>query len=87
MGAGKNLEEAMKPVYFIANGRKIAIVAATQIERSLNYTKEAATDQPGVLKTLNPEKFLSVIGVSTREVTQPFWTHGRNRNSISLVSV
>lgn len=61
VGAGKNLEEAMKPVYFIANGRKIAIVAATQIERSLNYTKEAATDQPGVLKTLNPEKFLSVI--------------------------
>lgn len=61
VGAGRNLEEAMKPVYFIANGRKIAVVAATQIERSLNYTKEAADDLPGVLKTLNPDKFLSVI--------------------------
>ena len=32
VGAGRNLEEAMKPVYFIANGRKIAMVSATQIE-------------------------------------------------------
>lgn len=60
-GAGKNLEEAMKPVYFIANGRKIAIVAATQIERSTNYTREATDSSAGVLKTLNPDKFLSVI--------------------------
>ena len=61
VGAGKNLEEAMQPVYFIANGRKIAIVAATQIERSTNYTKEATEDTPGVLKTLNPDKFVQEI--------------------------
>lgn len=61
VGAGRNLEEAMKPVYFIANGRKIAIVSATQIERSTNYTKEATDETAGVLKTLNPDKFLSVI--------------------------
>ena len=61
VGAGKNLEEAEEPVYFILNGRKIGIVAATQIERSLNYTKEATEDSPGVLKTLNPDKFVSVI--------------------------
>lgn len=61
MGAGRNLQEAMKPVYFLANGRKIAIVSATQIERSTNYTKEATDDAAGVLKTLNPDKFLSVI--------------------------
>lgn len=61
VGAGRNLEEAMKPVYFIANGRKIAIVSATQIERSTNYTKEATDESGGVLKTLNPDKFLSVI--------------------------
>lgn len=61
VGAGRNLEEAMKPVYFIANGRKIAIVSATQIERSMNYTKEATDETAGVLKTLNPDKFLSVI--------------------------
>lgn len=61
VGAGRNIEEAKKSVSFIANGRKITIVSATQIERSLNYTKEATEDRPGVLKTLNPDKFISVI--------------------------
>lgn len=61
VGAGRNLEEAEKPVYFIANGKKIAIVAATQIERSMNYTKEATQDTPGVLKTLDSEKFCAEI--------------------------
>lgn len=61
VGAGRNLQEAMKPAYFIANGRKIAIVSATQIERSTNYTREATDTTAGVLKTLNPDKFLSVI--------------------------
>ncbi len=61
VGAGRNLEEAMKPVYFLAGGRKIAIVAATQIERSANYTKEATENSAGVLKTLDPGRFVSVI--------------------------
>lgn len=61
VGAGENLEEASKPYYFICNGRKIAITAATQIERSKNYTKEATEDMPGVLKTLNPDKYVEVI--------------------------
>lgn len=61
VGAGRNIEDAKKPVSFIANGRKITIVSATQIERSTNYTKEATEDSPGVLKTLNPDKFISVI--------------------------
>ncbi len=61
VGAGRNIDEAMRPWYFIANGRKIAVVAATQIERSYSYTKEATETTPGVLKTLNPDKFVSVI--------------------------
>lgn len=61
VGAGADLEEAMRPSYFIANGRKIAIVSATQIERTYNYTKEATETEPGVLKTLDPEKFVTVI--------------------------
>lgn len=61
VGAGANIEEAGKPYYFVCNGRKIAIVAATQIERTLNYTKEATEDAPGVLKTLEPEKFVEII--------------------------
>lgn len=61
VGAGADLAEAQMPSYFIANGRKIAIVAATQVERTLNYTKEATETEPGVLKTLKADKFVSVI--------------------------
>lgn len=61
VGAGNNLEEAKRPWYFVANGKKIAFVAATQIERTYNYTKEATDTTPGVLKTLNPDKYVEVI--------------------------
>ena len=61
VGAGKNLKEASRIVYYVANGRKIAIVSATQIERYSKFTKEATEDGPGVLKTLYPERFLAVI--------------------------
>lgn len=61
VGAGNNLDEAKQPKYFIINGRKIAIVAASQIERTLSFTKEATKNSAGVLKTLKPDKFVSVI--------------------------
>lgn len=62
VGAGKNLEEAMKPVYFIANEQTIAYVSATQIERLPNPdTKEATVSSAGVLRTLDPTAFLTVI--------------------------
>ena len=61
IGAGKNIEEAKKIIYYVANGKKIAFVSATEIERTTQYTKEATEDSPGVLKTLRPQKFISVI--------------------------
>ncbi len=62
VGAGRNLAEAMQPVYFKINGRKFAYVAATQIERTPNPdTKEATETEPGVLRTLDAKKFVSVI--------------------------
>ncbi len=61
IGAGEDLDEASKIVYYIANGKKIAIVSATEIERTTNYTKEATTTSAGVLKTLHPERFISII--------------------------
>ncbi len=60
-GAGEDLDEACEPVYFIANGKKIAIVSATQIERSYNYTKQATDTTPGVLKTLNSTLYCQII--------------------------
>ncbi len=61
IGAGENIDEASKPLYYILNGRKIAVVAATQIERTASYTREATEEKSGVLKTLNPERFREVI--------------------------
>lgn len=62
VGAGKNIDEAMRPVYFHVNGHVIAYVSATQIERYGNPdTKEATQDSPGVLRTLDPAKTVSVI--------------------------
>lgn len=83
VGAGRNLDEAKEIVYFVANGRKIAIVSATQIERSYNYTKEATEDTAGVLKTLKPEQFLEVIREAKRNsdcvIVYPHWgTEGTN---------
>lgn len=61
IGAGRNLDEADDAVYYIINGRKIAIVAATQIERFYNYTKEATDTTPGVLKTKEASKYAAAI--------------------------
>ena len=62
VGAGRNLQEAMTPVYYIANGMKIAFDSATQIERnSVPDTKEATQDSAGVLRCMNPDNLLLVI--------------------------
>lgn len=61
VGAGYNLPEAMRPYYYIYGGRKIAIVAATQIERVEFFTPQATDDRPGVLRTLHDELFVSEI--------------------------
>ena len=61
VGAGENIEDASKIVYMVANGRKIAFVAATEIERTTQYTKEATATEAGVLKTRNPQRFINII--------------------------
>ena len=62
VGAGKNIEEAMKPAYFHVNGHVISYVSATQIERYASPdTREATEDSPGVLRTLDPGKTVKVI--------------------------
>lgn len=62
VGAGRNLAEASKPVYFIAGDVKIAIVSATQIERLDNPDTKGATETgAGVFRCLNPGKLLEVV--------------------------
>lgn len=62
VGAGADLEEAIKPVYLVANGMKIAIVSATQIERNgTPDTKGATQNSAGVLRCMDPANLLSAI--------------------------
>ncbi len=61
MGAGANLEEAKAITYVVIGGRKLAFVSATEIERFSNFTKEATETTAGVLKTLAPERYQTVI--------------------------
>lgn len=61
IGGGNNLAEAMRPRYFIVNGRKIAYVAATRGEKYDIVTPAAGADSPGVLRTYDSELFLQSI--------------------------
>ena len=62
VGAGRNLEEASAPVYFIAGDIKIAVVSATQIER-LDHpdTKGATETTAGVFRCWNPDNLLEKV--------------------------
>lgn len=60
IGGGKNLDEAMEPLYYIVNGRKIAYVAATRAEK-YKMTPEATETEPGVLRCYDTALFLEVI--------------------------
>lgn len=65
VGAGRNLEEASQATYFEVNGVKIAILAATQIERlDTPDTKGATENSAGVLRCFTENElnhFLEVV--------------------------
>lgn len=62
VGAGRNIEEAVKPVYFIANDYKIAYISATQIEQG-DYpdTKGAGENSAGVFRCWSEERIYDVV--------------------------
>lgn len=62
MGAGRDLQEARRPVYYIVNDKKIAFVAATQIERLDHPDTKGATDtSPGVFRCWNGDALLETV--------------------------
>lgn len=62
VGAGRNIGEARKPVYYIVGDIKIAFVSATQIERlDTPDTKEATETTPGVFRCWNGERLMETI--------------------------
>lgn len=68
VGAGRNLEEASKPVYFISGDIKIAILSATQIERLENPDTRGATDSsPGVFRCLNPSALCEAVSKAKQD--------------------
>lgn len=60
VGAGRNIEEASRPYYFIANGYKIAFVNATRAEKFI-LTPEATDNTGGVLRAYDPTRFKETI--------------------------
>lgn len=88
VGAGEDLKEASAPIYFIVNDIKIAVVAATQIERLDNPDTRGATEtSAGVFRCWNPEKLYETVSMAkensdfvvvyihwgTENVTEPDW--------------
>lgn len=62
VGAGHNLQEARRPVCYIMNNIKIAIVSATQIERLDNPDTKGATDSSaGVFRCWNGNNLLETV--------------------------
>ena len=63
IGAGVNIEEASHPVYYISqSGLKVAIIAATEIERLDNPDTKGATEtSPGVFRCLDITKLQNRI--------------------------
>ena len=59
-GAGENLEEAMKPVYYEIDGKTIAFVGASRAEK-YKLTPQATETDPGILRCYDTELFLEVI--------------------------
>lgn len=60
VGAGRNLTEAMAPVYVEVDGKTIAYVAASRAEKN-QMTPQATETEPGILRCYDTELFLSEI--------------------------
>lgn len=66
VGGGRNIEEASRPIYYIINGYKVAICAATRAEKDI-FTPEATEAEPGVMYTYNSEAFCKKIAEAKSE--------------------
>lgn len=60
VGAGRNLDEAKKAQYFIVNGIKVGIVAASRAEK-VYFTPVATDESAGIMGTYESAEFLDAI--------------------------
>lgn len=61
VGAGSNLAEAAKPYYFIVNGVKVGIVAASCAEKTTSFNPVATAETHGVMGTYDSTAFVETI--------------------------
>ena len=65
LGAGRNLKEAVQPIYYIINDIKVAIIASSQIERLDHPDTPAATeDSAGVFRCWQNDLIYTAIDVA-----------------------
>lgn len=60
VGAGADMEEASRPVYFVVGGIKIGFVAANRSEKFI-FTPEAGENTPGVVRMYDTEMMNNII--------------------------
>ena len=60
IGAGKNIDEATKPYYFIAGGYKFSFISASRAEKNV-VTPSAENNKPGIFWCYNPELLIETI--------------------------
>ncbi|MCI5958191.1 MAG: CapA family protein [Lachnospiraceae bacterium] len=64
VGAGRDLDEASAVYYFEKNGRKIAFISATQVERNEHPDTKGATDAtPGTFRCFTKDEFAKLTEV------------------------
>lgn len=60
IGAGKNIDEAKRPYFFVINGYKIAFVNASRAEKII-LTPEATNTNSGIFRCYDPTNFKNLI--------------------------
>lgn len=66
VGAGADIEEASRPVYFVAGGIKIGFVAANRSEKNI-YTPEAGENSPGVVRMYDTAMMNEIISEVSKQ--------------------
>ncbi len=84
IGAGRNLDEAKRPYYFVINGCKVGIVAASRAEK-VSFTPVATENTSGVMGTYDNADFLEVIRTAKANCDLLFvYVHWGTENSTVL---
>ena len=66
VGAGADMEEASRPVYFVAGGIKIGFVSANRSEKYI-FTPEAGENSPGVVRMYDTAMMNDIIEEASKQ--------------------